>query len=121
MKQYVSISEYIQWRDKTKGGLVAKRVEYNVIDARTSTCVAHGTAPVTDAVLALVTAGLYSSTVLAALDVAKVDKLFQVAQDSETSVCGDVVKYQAKIPVFHVVAIDEDTPGGCAVYVEGVV
>lgn len=121
MKRSVTLAEYIQWRDKTQGGLTTKRVKYKVLEARTSACVAEAIIDITDSMRKLVTTGLYSSVVLAALDLAKVDKSIQHPKATSTSVNGDVVTCQTKIPIFQVTAIDEEAPNGCTVYVEGVI
>lgn len=121
MRKPVNLSEYIQWRDRTKGGLTTKQVTYSLVDARTSTLLSSEIILITPPMLNLVTSGLYSSVVLAALDSAQAREAFKSCVPSATSVDGDVVTYKPKLPVFQVVAIDEEAAEGCTVFVEGVI
>ncbi len=126
MKRLVSLPEYIEWRNQTKGGMTAIEVAYTLHIATSSAdkpCVLTGILLITDKHKQQVQEGWYSSTVLAALDTTNFrDLCLQAKQDDssdEVFVDGDRTFISLRTPTFSVVAIEELEDKMYRVYVEG--
>jgi len=130
-KYPVNLSQYQEWKQRTKGGLTAHLVRYKLFtekpDGSIHLCF-EGELPVCNEHRQKVKQGWYSSAVLAALDEVNFPELLQsrtaTALEDEIvdkiQVKDDTTIMQLRPPTFQVVALDEcDEMSRTIVYVEG--
>ena len=120
MRKSVTLREYLDWRDATKGCLTAKEVHYTLHSIDNKDIVITGQIPITPAHQQKVKDGWYSSAILAALD--STDFRAELPVTNNMKVMGDTAVSFVRTPTFAVTGLDldEENAGACIrVFVEG--
>ncbi len=120
MYRKISLPKYLEWRDRTQGGIGTKEVHYTLKSLTDENVELTGIIPVTSAHEDKCRVGMYSSVIFAALDSTNFNKM--LPEPRPLKVLGEKAVSYAKAPTFIVTGIDldEENKGACIkVYVEG--